>query len=175
MNHLPAGLSENDRSSERLEFFADNGTVYAMYHCKKQHYSQLPEHILMIFRKEMKRMPLRCDDAGITPDMEPMEALGLYLMHEYGDNDTVPDLETDGSTHREPCLSEVMRDYSLTRREVEMLTYLGQGKLLPEIARLMCIAYNTAEVHSNHIKEKIGAINHIDVARFAIHHHFVCA
>lgn len=168
MNQLPAGLSENDRSRERCEFFADQGTVYAFYHGKKCHYSQLPEHILMVFRKEMKHRPLNCKLAGITPDMDPDQALEKYLLKEYGDNNSVPDIDTDGSTNREPGVDEVVQDYKFTRREVELLGHIGKGRLLPEAARLMFIAPTTAQVHSNHIKEKINVRNHIEMALFAI-------
>lgn len=175
MNTLPAGLSVADKKTNVVEFFADCGTVRAHYHGQNIHFSEVPDHILNIYRREMRRRTHRCAELGITDDMPDLERLERYLMADYGEYDTIPDLAADGTTHAELSREQVIAEYGLSPREIDVLSLLAQGLSVPEVAERLFIAPTTAQVHSHNIKEKIQAKNHIEMARFAIRHHLATA
>jgi DNA-binding CsgD family transcriptional regulator len=51
--------------------------------------------------------------------------------------------------------------HSLTKREVEILVLLTQGKRNCEIANILCISENTLETHLKHIFKKMNASNRV--------------
>jgi len=165
MNSLPAGLATNDNS--RTEFFRDNNTVYAFYRGRKVHFTEVPDCLLRVFRKEMKYQPKLCMKIGITPDMDPLTALEKYLMHNYGELDVVLDIDTNNNTNREMSAQEAIEESNLSKREVEVLVEMAEGNSIPEVAEKLFISPLTAQTHSHHIKEKINARNLADMIRFA--------
>ena len=118
-------------------------------------------------------MPVRCARLGITEDMSDEQKLEIYLRHEYGELDLVPDLDEHGKTHREIKAEEAVAEYKLTAREVDVLKLIAAGCTISQVAEFLYISPNTAQVHSHNIKEKIGAKSSIDMARFAIRYNLV--
>ena len=57
-----------------------------------------------------------------------------------------------------------MRHGELTKREVEILGLVGQGKSDPEIAEILVISPKTASVHVTNIKGKLGLESRLEVA-----------
>lgn len=57
-----------------------------------------------------------------------------------------------------------LRHGEFTRREIEVLTLVGQGKADPEIAEALFISPKTASVHVTNIKEKLGVRSRLEVA-----------
>ncbi len=55
----------------------------------------------------------------------------------------------------------------LTRREVEVLRVLAQGKTNPEIGEELFISLNTVTRHLSHIYDKTGAANRVEAAIYA--------
>lgn len=55
----------------------------------------------------------------------------------------------------------------LTDRELEVLTLIGGGREVREIAAMLNLSFKTIEAHRAHIKEKLGLENARQVARFA--------
>jgi len=53
---------------------------------------------------------------------------------------------------------------SLTGREVEILTWVGQGKTNWEIAKILQISVRTVQKHLEHIFRKIGVENRTSAA-----------
>lgn len=47
-------------------------------------------------------------------------------------------------------------DYGLTRREIDVLKYMVDGKTNPEIAHLLTISYSTVKFHTSNILHKLG-------------------
>jgi DNA-binding CsgD family transcriptional regulator len=166
MKELPAGLSLSDR--KRLEFFTDNGAVYAQYHGRTIHFSEVPCYLLDVYRRQMKRRPLQCKHYGITSAMLPDKALEIYLMHEYGEYDNVPDLDASGKTHRELSRDEAIRDYNLTPREVEVLQLICQNNSVPQIAERIFISPATVQNHCANIKDKLNCHTRLDLVYFAL-------
>jgi predicted ATPase/DNA-binding CsgD family transcriptional regulator len=58
----------------------------------------------------------------------------------------------------------LLRHGELTRREIEILSLVGQGKSDPEIAEDLFISPKTASVHVAHIKEKLGVDSRLAIA-----------
>ena len=57
---------------------------------------------------------------------------------------------------------------SLTPRELEVLTLIGQGRSNGEIASLLAIAPRTAKVHVQNILSKLGATNRTEAVSLAV-------
>ncbi len=58
----------------------------------------------------------------------------------------------------------------LTRREVEVIRVLAQGKTNPEIGEELFISLNTVTRHLSHIYTKTGAANRVEAAIYATKH-----
>jgi DNA-binding CsgD family transcriptional regulator len=63
-----------------------------------------------------------------------------------------------------PAPPATLRHGSLTRREVEVLTLVGQGRSDPEIAEDLFISPKTASVHVTNIKGKLGVESRLEIA-----------
>ena len=57
---------------------------------------------------------------------------------------------------------------SLTPRELEVLTLIGQGRSNGEIAAMLAIAPRTAKVHVQNILSKLGATNRTEAVSLAV-------
>jgi DNA-binding NarL/FixJ family response regulator len=57
---------------------------------------------------------------------------------------------------------------SLTPRELEVLTLIGQGRSNSEIAAILAIAPRTAKVHVQNILSKLGATNRTEAVSLAV-------
>ena len=56
----------------------------------------------------------------------------------------------------------------LSKREIEILSLIAQGKLSKEISDLLHISLNTANTHRQHILEKLGVDNSHEAVRYAL-------
>jgi DNA-binding NarL/FixJ family response regulator len=56
----------------------------------------------------------------------------------------------------------------LSDRELEILEFIGKGKDVREIAKLLHLSPKTVETHRSHIKDKLDLKNSREVARFAL-------
>lgn len=57
---------------------------------------------------------------------------------------------------------------ALSRREIEVLTLLAEGKSAPDIAALINISPATVSVHRRNLMQKLGVHNVVDLAKYAI-------
>jgi LuxR family transcriptional regulator, quorum-sensing system regulator BjaR1 len=58
--------------------------------------------------------------------------------------------------------------YSLTPREVEVLTWVAKGKTSLEIAQVLLITKRTVDEHVHAIMQKLGAVNRTQAVAIAI-------
>jgi DNA-binding NarL/FixJ family response regulator len=65
-------------------------------------------------------------------------------------------------------ISPLPADERLTRRESEILSWLGQGKDVPSIAIILNISPNTVEVHVSNLMRKLDLHNRAEVVLAAI-------
>jgi PAS domain S-box-containing protein len=63
----------------------------------------------------------------------------------------------------------------LTRREIQVLTLVAEGKSTKEIGALLSISYKTADSHRSHIMEKLGMHETASLVRYAIRQGIVSA
>ena len=61
----------------------------------------------------------------------------------------------------------------LTAREREVVTLVVSGYTNKDIARTLSICHDTVKRHLTNIFDKTGVSNRLELALFAIHHHFV--
>lgn len=59
------------------------------------------------------------------------------------------------------------KDSILTRKETEVLRYIGEGKLSKEISDLMGVSVHTVNTHRQRILAKLGVANSIEALRYA--------
>ncbi|HEV2644578.1 MAG TPA: helix-turn-helix transcriptional regulator, partial [Candidatus Elarobacter sp.] len=69
----------------------------------------------------------------------------------------------------------VARPGGLSRREVEVLRLVADGRTAAEIATQLFISARTAEHHIQNIYTKIGVSNRAAAARWAVKHQVVVA
>jgi DNA-binding NarL/FixJ family response regulator len=66
-----------------------------------------------------------------------------------------------------------IRDFGLTRREVEIVTLVVAGYTNPEIAQRCSISEQTVKHHMSNIFDKLGVSNRLELALFAVNHSLV--
>lgn len=99
--------------------------------------------------------------AKSAPSDELVEAIEMALKNEpYVDSETAALMATHAGRGAGPD--------NLTRRELQILHMLGEGKSLTEIAEGLGVAYKTIANTSTRIKEKLGVERTSDLVRFAI-------
>jgi DNA-binding CsgD family transcriptional regulator len=73
---------------------------------------------------------------------------------------------------RSDGLDEAQPSHSLSRREMEVLCLIAQGKSNREIADELFLSVRTVERHINHIYDKIGAHTKAQATAYALRHNF---
>ncbi len=61
----------------------------------------------------------------------------------------------------------------LSQREIEILILVAQGLSNAEIAEKLFISIRTVESHKNHILQKLGLRNSVDMVKYAIKHRLI--
>jgi DNA-binding NarL/FixJ family response regulator len=56
---------------------------------------------------------------------------------------------------------------TLSDKQKELLPYLAQGLLVPEIAKVMQISLSSAYSRANYIKDIVGCITHEELVEYA--------
>ena len=54
-------------------------------------------------------------------------------------------------------------DFDLTHRELEILSFIAQGKNTAQIAEELCLSTNTVNTHRRHLMDKLNAQNAADL------------
>ncbi len=62
---------------------------------------------------------------------------------------------------------------NLSKREIEIIRFWGDGLSNPEIAGQLCISVRTVESHKNHIMQKLNFKTNIDLLKFAIKNNLI--
>lgn len=63
--------------------------------------------------------------------------------------------------------------FSLTRRELDIISAIAAGHSNTEISERFSISQNTVKHHVTNIFDKIGVYNRLELALFAIHHNLI--
>ena len=62
------------------------------------------------------------------------------------------------------------KDFGLTRRELEIVSFVVAGYSNPEIAKKCAISEQTVKHHMSNIFDKVGMYNRVELALFAVSH-----
>lgn len=62
---------------------------------------------------------------------------------------------------------------NLSKREIEIIRFWGDGLSNPEIADRLCISVRTVESHKSHIMQKLNFKTNIDLLKFAIKNNLI--
>jgi DNA-binding NarL/FixJ family response regulator len=175
---LPAGLTgegiEVFRDNEWRVFFLQNGNKY-------------PYLMMDPIHREYFQAELSADQAAFNvlrydfglDSADEMEE--MFAGCRYGNLDYRADLIDGKLTHDAPrcnlisscvgfnivCRIPIPKYGKLTRKEYEIIIYLGMGKQIKEISELLNITDATTRTHIQHIHAKLGVNNNIEVASWA--------
>lgn len=95
--------------------------------------------------------------------------------------DAIHTVKNGGKSYSDAVQNAMMEDYRalqgsyialdvLSKRELEILRLIAQGKMNKEIARDLFISARTVESHRTHIMEKLRIDNLVDLVKFAVQH-----
>ncbi len=95
--------------------------------------------------------------------------------------DAIHTVKNGGRSYSDSVQNAMMEDYRslqgsyialdvLSKRELEILRLIAQGKMNKEIARELFISARTVESHRTHIMEKLRIDNLVDLVKFAVQH-----
>jgi DNA-binding CsgD family transcriptional regulator/tetratricopeptide (TPR) repeat protein len=111
-----------------------------------------------------------CRDMGAKPLAAAIEGLARKARVDL----TAPRLATDveerptvGGPEPRASSPRVINDLGLSRRELEILGLVAEGRTNGQIARELFISPKTASVHITHILDKLGASNRAEAAMIA--------
>jgi LuxR family quorum sensing-dependent transcriptional regulator len=65
------------------------------------------------------------------------------------------------------------RPYSLTAREIEILTWAARGKSARDIGAILGITKRTVDAHANAAVRKLGAVNRTHAVAVALRDHLI--
>jgi DNA-binding CsgD family transcriptional regulator len=67
------------------------------------------------------------------------------------------------------------KEYRLTRRQLEVLQLLAEGKEMKEVADVLNMSTRTVAYHKYRMMEVLGAKNTAELVRYAVRTHIVAA
>jgi DNA-binding CsgD family transcriptional regulator len=179
---LPAGLIDDN-----VEIF-DNGKgrAKATYMGVTIDFTQLPGKIYYAF---YRRMILNTEAYSALSNVHRTEQskMNQYLCCQFGAFDNVPDFEKGQirADHfgckiagncpygEKVCPKFEAKNGELSRRELKVMSLIGQGKQAKEIADVLKISTTTAQTHLRNIRVKLGVNNATEVAGFAHNYNLV--
>lgn len=164
---LPAGLTDSG-----VEFFVYQNEIHCLHKGETFTFENIPAAVIRIIEDDMLKnvKALKAlSDWGIT---DPSSQIRQYIMCRFGGFDHKPDITSDGQIlyteytncgrrgkcpyEGKLCASIELKNGVLSRREIEVLKLIGQGKLDKEIADELCMAVETLRHHKDSISQKAG-------------------
>jgi DNA-binding CsgD family transcriptional regulator len=79
----------------------------------------------------------------------------------------------DGVSEIVEAFEDPPREHSLTRRELEVLTWVARGKSAWEISQILGIAKRTVDEHVQAATQKLGAVNRTQAVALALLRHLI--
>jgi DNA-binding CsgD family transcriptional regulator len=177
---LPAGLFDDD-----LELVVNNGQLMAFHAVKIMQFCELPDYILDLIEVAMlaNTVVFKEIKAMLPPNATRIQLLYQYSWCLHGGLDDRPDVTQNGESNPEHwdcpfrgkcnsegkvCSSLKVANGHLTRREIEYLKLVTQGKLDKEIAPIMGISLETVPSYKKQLQEKTGLHTKTELAVWAI-------
>jgi DNA-binding NarL/FixJ family response regulator len=176
--NLPAGLLDNN-----CEFFVNGTEIYVLNSGQIYSFADFPAEVLDALREDIKKFP-EAIDALVDLGLETEESmLRQYVRCRFGGFDGEPDIIDGQLRHTEYwdcgirgnckyegklCQSIKVENGHLTKREIEVLKLIANGKLDKEIATILNISELTVPSFTKSIREKGGFARKPDMVKFAI-------
>lgn len=194
---LRAGLAALLKSDPRVEVVGSAADEYETLHLLDEHHPNVivlewhrpVEATLHLIRRIKERLPevqilVLSGDlsdesvvdawlAGATgylqADASPKTLIASIIAVANGALVMAPELAMRvGRLIQERSSGRQATESGLTRRELQLLTHVGQGQVAKEIARELCISEKTVRNHLSHIYQKLGLVDRYQVALYAI-------
>lgn len=184
---LPAGLI--DKGAE-FYFNPDTKDIECLHAGKRLTYDQVPEHLLEIVSEDMAKHPEAIIGIQGMNIYDSDEQLKQYIFCRFGGFDNDADINEEGIIEyteyfdcgkRGICKFEGKvcatikvgvdsdgNNVTLTKRELEVLKLVAQGKLDKEIAEILCMSEETVRSHNKSIRSKGGFSRKHDMTAFAV-------
>jgi DNA-binding CsgD family transcriptional regulator len=181
---LPAGLAD-----EQYEIFINKGELLVLHNGRTTSFDLIPERIQDAYLQHMlankTAMESLKNDFGHT-DIKPM--LKQYVMCNFGNFDSVPDMDKDGTVFPEcwdcgkrgvcPGEGKVCGRIKgphgvLERVETEIFFLLVSGKSHKEIAAIRGKHIQTIETQLRDIRTKLGCHSSIEVMNYALNRNLI--
>lgn len=176
---LPAGLMDKG-----VEFYFHQGEIWCLTGGQPVPFNRIPPAILNIVDEDMAKHP-DAVRALLAWDLHTREEmLRQYILCRFGGFDLEPDITAEGviehteyfdcgkrgtcSMEGKLCPAIKVENGYLTKKELEVVKYTGQGKANCEIAALMHISEETVKSHMQNIQQKCGFSSKLEVTAFAI-------
>lgn len=153
-------------NNNSVEFFMRDGELYFQCGDKQDTFEDLPVHIADIIRENIDKDATLCNALDqITTD--PIEQLKMFCIDRFSAYSPEPDiLIKERKLNFETCKNSFgfailpTMDYGkLTKRELDVLKYLGNGSSMQETAIALKITINTVKMHRDNIYSKTGINN----------------
>lgn len=172
---LPAGLTDNN-----IEVFASGNEVMATYDGKIIPFTSLPTDVKEIFFQEMLKDTDSIKEFVRQNITDETQMLNQWTWCNFGGWNEFPDYENGkfsidfwdcGRRNECPfktklCKGMKINDESCSKRELEIIQFIGRGKLDKEIAKDLCISVHTVTTHRQRIENKFGFKTKVDIAVF---------
>jgi len=89
----------------------------------------------------------------------------IHLLLDELINAISPDFDTESEFDKQDNFISTCLYYHLTSREIEVLELYLNNKTNFEIGEILSISYNTIKSHKQHINQKLGTINIIELLK----------
>lgn len=184
---IPAGLI-----NKGVEFYVNPHTndIECLHDGKTYQWSEIPAHLLDIVSEDLAKHPEAMKGLKDWNLHNSDEILKQYVYCRFGGFDNDADIDECGGiiyTEYFDCGKRGVCKYegkvcatikvgedengnniSLTKRELEILKLMAQGKLDKEIADILCISEETVRSHNQNIRQKGGFARKHDMTAFAV-------
>lgn len=189
---IPAGLIDKG-----VEFYVhpDTKDIECLHDGKVFKWSEIPSHLLDIVADDMARNREAVKALIDWNIQDSEEMLKQYIFCRFGGFDNDADIDHEGNIDyteyfdcgkRGQCKYEGKvcatikvgtddqgNNITLTKREVEVVKLIAQGKLDKEIADILCTSEETIRSHSQNIRAKGGFARKHDITAFAVNKNLI--
>ncbi len=80
----------------------------------------------------------------------------------------IPVLPSNAGNHNSNYSDNFQERFKLSKRELEILRMIKDGKLNKEIAKILCLSLHTVEAHRKHIHQKLGVSSAVELVKKAL-------
>ena len=176
--HLPPGLFD-----KAVEFLVHDHEIHCQHDGQRFKYADFPEWIIELIEEDMYNHP-KAIKALVDWDITDRdEQIRQYICCRFGGFDNTPDIDENRNIspaeyvqcgrrgickyEGKLCVSIVLPNGNLSKREIEVLTCIGQAKQDKEICYELSIDQSTLRNHKNSIEEKAGVHGKVAMAILA--------